>query len=233
MPYDILHASWIYLVRASYLFFIWSFMAQSCWAGQFTLPHFSCAWSISTKKCCRTQWGSNPWPPDHQLDAHPTEPPRQVICVVYVSFNIATDKALFSSEKCWYLSYFSMKTCCGYSLEAPQRGTSNEYPQHIFLWRNKKNITWIPLLSVAMFQHCHIKKCYNGRLCAMNCLTAKSWLFFSSSRLKPKAWWPKVRRAEGLAPIFVLYLPSWLVWSLMAKSTLLRSCWWWQWGVQV
>ena len=22
--------------------------------------------------------------------------------------------------------------CCGYSLEAPQRGTSNEYPQHMF-----------------------------------------------------------------------------------------------------
>ena len=26
------------------------------------------------------------------------------------------------------------------SLEAPQRGASNEYPQHMFLWRNKKNI---------------------------------------------------------------------------------------------
>ena len=29
--------------------------------------------------------------------------------------------------------------CCGYSLEAPHRGASNEYPQHMFLWRNKKN----------------------------------------------------------------------------------------------
>ena len=28
--------------------------------------------------------------------------------------------------------------CCGYSLEAPQRGASNEYPQHMFSWRNKK-----------------------------------------------------------------------------------------------
>ena len=27
-----------------------------------------------------------------------------------------------------------------YSIEAPQRGTSNEYPQHMFLLRNKKNI---------------------------------------------------------------------------------------------
>ena len=31
------------------------------------------------------------------------------------------------------------KICCGYSLEVPHRGTSNEYPQHIF-WRSKKNI---------------------------------------------------------------------------------------------
>ena len=80
---------------------------------------------------------------------------------------IATDKAFFSSGKCWYLSYFSMKTyvvgtsneypqhmilwrkiCCGYSLEVPQRGASNEYPQRMFSWRNKKNIMWI--LSVAM-----------------------------------------------------------------------------------
>ena len=27
-----------------------------------------------------------------------------------------------------------------YSLEVPQWGTSNEYPQHMFLWTNKKNI---------------------------------------------------------------------------------------------
>ena len=36
--------------------------------------------------------------------------------------------------------------CCGYSLEAPWRGASNEYPQHMFSSRNKKNIMWIPPL---------------------------------------------------------------------------------------
>ena len=30
--------------------------------------------------------------------------------------------------------------CCGYSLEVPQQGTSNEYPQHMFSSRNKKNV---------------------------------------------------------------------------------------------
>ena len=28
---------------------------------------------------------------------------------------------------------------CGYSLEQPRRGSSNEYPQPMFLSRNKKN----------------------------------------------------------------------------------------------
>ena len=34
------------------------------------------SWPISTKECCRTWQGSNLWPPDHQSDTHPTEPPR-------------------------------------------------------------------------------------------------------------------------------------------------------------
>ena len=29
--------------------------------------------------------------------------------------------------------------CCGYSLEAPRQGASNEYLQHMFLLRNKKD----------------------------------------------------------------------------------------------
>ena len=49
---------------------------------------------------------------------------------------IALDKMLFSTKK---FSYFSTKTCCGYSL-----GASNGYPQHMFSWRNKKNIYLIP-----------------------------------------------------------------------------------------
>ena len=33
-----------------------------------------------------------------------------------------------------------------YTLEAPRRGASNEYPQHMFSWRNKKKIMLIPPL---------------------------------------------------------------------------------------
>ena len=44
-----------------------------------------------------------------------------------------------------------------YSVEAPRQGTSNEYPQHMFLLRNKKGIsifrTKKSSLSVAMLPH--------------------------------------------------------------------------------
>ena len=35
-------------------------------------------------------------------------------------------------------SYFNTKTCYTYSSEAAHWGTSNEYPQHTFSWRNMK-----------------------------------------------------------------------------------------------
>ena len=35
---------------------------------------------------------------------------------------------------------------CGYSLEVPQLGTSNKYPQHMFSQRNKKYIYLVPPL---------------------------------------------------------------------------------------
>ena len=36
---------------------------------------------------------------------------------------------------------------CGYSLEVLQWGTSNEYPQYMFLWRNKKNSSTLNLVE--------------------------------------------------------------------------------------
>ena len=45
----------------------------------------------------------------------------------------------FHCIKFWYLSYFCSKHNCGYSLEPPRRGGSNEFPQSMFLSRNKKN----------------------------------------------------------------------------------------------
>ena len=39
-----------------------------------------------------------------------------------------------------YFPYFSTKTCCRYSLEAPHQGTSYQYPQYMFTWKSEKNI---------------------------------------------------------------------------------------------
>ena len=42
--------------------------------------------------------------------------------------------------KNWYFFHISAQNMdCGYSLEPPRRGGSNEYPQSMFLSRNKKN----------------------------------------------------------------------------------------------
>ena len=44
--------------------------------------------------------------------------------------------------------------CCGYSLESPWRGNSNEYPQHMFFMEKKAkvylNYHQIPSLSVPL-----------------------------------------------------------------------------------
>ena len=42
-----------------------------------------------------------------------------------------------NSDICFHIS--AQNIDCGYSLELPHWGSSNEYPQYIFLSRNKKN----------------------------------------------------------------------------------------------
>ena len=78
--------------------------------------------------------------------------------------------------------------CCGYSLEAPRRGTSNEYPQrgasneypqHMFRPEIRKILCGYPLLSVAMSQNSRVAICL-GSITASNlnlttlCLWANS-----------------------------------------------------------
>ena len=52
--------------------------------------------------------------------------------------NIATDKR---GIHIIFFLFLNKNICCGYSLEAPRRGASNEYPQHMFSWWNKKDIS--------------------------------------------------------------------------------------------
>ena len=41
--------------------------------------------------------------------------------------------------------FLHKNVCCGYSLEVPHQDASNEYPQHMFSCRNKKNINTLVL----------------------------------------------------------------------------------------
>ena len=63
-----------------------------------------------------------------------------------------------------YFLFLHKNLCCGYSLEAPQQGASNEYPQHTFSWRNKKNISTAEKSALygAMWIHYHDKLSYSA-----------------------------------------------------------------------
>ena len=45
----------------------------------------------------------------------------------------------FQIKKFYILHISDQNIDCGYPLEPPRRGSSNEYPQSMFLSRNKKN----------------------------------------------------------------------------------------------
>ena len=55
--------------------------------------------------------------------------------------NFTTKNGKFSDKKFLYFFFHisAQNKDCGYSLEPPRRGGSNEYPQCMFLSRNKKN----------------------------------------------------------------------------------------------
>ena len=66
--------------------------------------------------------------------------------------------------------FFSKKTYCGNSLEAPRWGTSDEYTQHTFSQENKKNINCFFLLK---------KNCLFWNYVRLFYFTfVASWLFF-------------------------------------------------------
>ena len=54
--------------------------------------------------------------------------------------NLTTKKIEnFQIKNLIFFLFLLKNTDCGYSLEPPRRGGSNEYPQSMFLSRNKKN----------------------------------------------------------------------------------------------
>ena len=53
--------------------------------------------------------------------------------------NFTTKKWKFSDKNSEIFHIYAQNIDCGYLLEPPHRGGSNEYPQSMFLHRNKKN----------------------------------------------------------------------------------------------
>ena len=62
---------------------------------------------------------------------------KSLLLALWVSYIIGLDKGGYPVN---IFLISPQKHMLWYSLEAPRRGASNEYPQHMFSWRNKKNI---------------------------------------------------------------------------------------------
>ena len=61
-------------------------------------------------------------------------------CLFKYTEKLITEKLKIFRQKIQIFFIFLLKNIdCGYSLELPRRGGSNEYPQSMFLSRNKKN----------------------------------------------------------------------------------------------
>ena len=60
---------------------------------------------------------------------------------IYWKFTVKNEN--FQIKKVWYFFHISSQNIdCGYLLEPPRWDGSNEYPQNMFLSRNKKNIVY-------------------------------------------------------------------------------------------
>ena len=60
-------------------------------------------------------------------------------CLFKYILKISPPKTKFSDKNSNIFLISAPNIDCGYSLELPHRGSSNEYPQSMFLSRNKKN----------------------------------------------------------------------------------------------
>ena len=55
--------------------------------------------------------------------------------------------AFFNQNVSIFFLFLEENIHCGYSLEVPLQGASNEYPQHMFSLRNKNTVYLIPHLN--------------------------------------------------------------------------------------
>ena len=68
-----------------------------------------------------------------------------------------------------FFLFLDENICYGYSLKAPRRGASNEYPQHMFLLGNKKNISSFRMKKVPypLLWGSHCPECVHDSDCLL------------------------------------------------------------------
>ena len=96
----------------------------------------------------------------------------------------APDKVLFQLKIIDFFFISLQKHMLWYSLEVPHWGTSNEYPQHMFSWRNKKNVFFFVFFFLyipSYLELCTIWKC--SRLHS-NFFLLFFWYFIFSKKIK-------------------------------------------------
>ena len=127
--------------------------------------------------------------------------------------------------------FLNKNICCGYSLEAPRRGASNEYPQHMSSSRNKKNIMWIPPLicSYDPFQH----YLDNGRLKMKGSVQwsavqsqAEFRLYYSmlSSNHNPKQFWNYLLSELPALKVYLFLLKHWTYLRFVMELFIITIC---------
>ena len=68
-----------------------------------------------------------------------------LIMQIYRKFHLQNLKISDKKQKLIFFHISAQNIDCGYSLEPPRRGGSNEYPQSMFLSRNKKTDVYTPV----------------------------------------------------------------------------------------
>ena len=111
---------------------IWIFPGRACPKVRFIVGH----------RFCKTDWSSI----NNRLVQNIFSPNSTLSQILIYCF-----RSIKGDSRWYFFLFLHENVCCGYSLEAPTRGASNEYPQHFFPWRNKKNISIFGLTFLRLF----------------------------------------------------------------------------------
>ena len=110
----------------------------------------------------KTHWSDTtplpPTPPPPHTHKHTLTQVQHVLALL-LNTQPQVRHLFFNQKVLIFFLFFHKNICCGYSLEVPHWGASNEYPQHMFLWRSKKNNIWItPLIWSYVNTKCQAKE---------------------------------------------------------------------------